>query len=112
MFQTLEASVFLIKILILTAFADTESDWYLGNKKYIIYYDHEIQTMLSSDCKTKTCQAKTFISNDKKQAQSPSERCEQLKGRVLILRNARQSENAFCEAPDHSLINLSILIAF
>ncbi len=91
--------------------------WKTQNKKYEVFYSKEFDVYLSSECYQKKCKAIDFLNvlktmqlkkEDDLTSKNPgSPICHQLNGKIVIARNERNSEVAFCEAADGSLVELS-----
>jgi putative hemolysin len=116
-----------LKLLILVSlilwqslsFADCKiTTWKADGKSFDTCYDEKLDIVLSASCVAdKNCGAREFLNKvedlvlkpTKEQAsQNPgSIYCKWLNGKVILGRNERSSQNAFCQAKDGTIVNLS-----
>ena len=93
--------------------------WKISNKLEEVCYDDSLNAHFSKSCFESSCFAKKIknmaksieLSIDEKNPnQNPGAIvCDKLKGKVVIGRNLRGSEIAFCKATDGSLVDLASL---
>jgi hypothetical protein len=99
--------------------SSASSIWRAAEIDYSIYYDQKVGMDISTNCQHKECGAKILIVKAKElrmqtkmgeASKNPgSKYCEKLNAKVIIGRNDLGSENAFCQATDGTLVNLSSL---
>jgi hypothetical protein len=98
----------------------TAEIWSLGNEYFPIEKDAQSQRLISTDCKTTKCQAYKALSDRRKKILTENELqggknpgaviCKKyFKANVIILRDTKKNENAFCQFPDGSLVSASAL---
>lgn len=90
--------------------------WTIENKNIEICYNEKLSSYFSKICFLNSCEAQKFkkqsatiqiSSLEKEASQNPgSIFCKKLNGEVVIGRNLRGSEIAFCRASDGSLVDL------
>lgn len=111
---------FLIQLYALSALASEGVTWQVEGREHSFYYDEKVKMVLSSACKDKACGAKTMI--EEAQKISPeivepeatltnpgSYYCRKLKAEVVMGKDQKGSQNAFCMAQDKTMVNLSSL---
>jgi hypothetical protein len=96
-----------------------EAKWLVEGKMQIFCYEPQFSTWISAKCLGKNCDVKSFLKKSKSLrytnsknygSENPGSKiCQHFNGRVLIGRNERGSENAFCQANDGSMVSLSAL---
>lgn len=102
-----------------SVFATDSLLWNIEGREYSIYFDKELQMMISSSCEKVDCGARKIAKNAQtlkvnrsqiESSQNPgSLYCHQLKGVVVIGHNERGSQNAFCQTTDKTIVDLSSL---
>lgn len=113
--KTLTAIIFLLNSN--AAFACEELSWTVNGKKEGICYHKKYEAMVSAICLDKKCGAVEFLKkvkglrlSDEGIVQNPGSRnCKFVNGTVVMGANERGSQNAFCQAKDGSLVDLSAL---
>lgn len=99
-----------------SAYACDELAWTINGKKEGICYHAKYEAMVSSRCVEKKCGAIEFLEKVKglqlpaETVQNPGSRyCKFVNGTVVMGANDRGTQNAFCQAKDGSLVDLSAL---
>jgi len=101
-----------------STFAFEFTDWKVENKVYKIYFDSSLSAYFSQDCiKNEKCLSKNLVLkvraqnlktlNQSESINPGSPFCTQFNGKVLLARNSNNSEVAFCQLSDKSLVELS-----
>lgn len=112
--------LFIAMILFSTQLIGQEIDiWNIDGKPHSVIYDEKLQIVMSSSCLKKSCGARKLAlraqvlkvdrSKEESSRNPGSLYCQQLNGIVVIGKNERGSENAFCQAADKTIVNLSSL---
>ncbi len=107
-------------IIYSTSALAAEADiWTIDGKAHSVIFDEKLQTLISSSCAKSACGAREMAqkaqvlkvdrSKEESSRNPGSLYCQQLKGVVVIGKNERGSENAFCQAADKTMVNLSSL---
>ncbi|QDK36764.1 DUF333 domain-containing protein [Bdellovibrio sp. NC01] len=95
--------------------------WTANEKDFTVCYDMKTDALLSESCINGSCDARTFL--DKvRGVKLPSEGvnphnpgskyCRWVQGTVVIARNARGSQTAFCQGSDGTLVDLAGLAEY
>ncbi len=93
--------------------------WVADHRSYNVCYISKYHAFLSSSCSDSSCGAIALVNSKLDRHMMPGDRqliknpgaeiCEQLGGEVAIAHDSTGDESAFCEATDHSVIDLSSL---
>lgn len=93
--------------------------WTIDGKAHSVIFDKQLQMVISKTCENADCGAREMArtaqvlkvdrSKEESSRNPGSLYCQQLKGIVVIGKNERGSENAFCQAADKTIVNLSSL---
>jgi putative hemolysin len=113
--------MFLNKLIFLCIFSHATDSivWNVEGKNHSIYFDEKLQVMLSSSCEKSPCGARVLaeearklnlnLSKEEVSKNPGSQYCHQLKGDIVLAKNERGSQNAFCQASDKTIVDLSSL---